>query len=154
MKDRILKGRLGRKLIIAVSAASLLICLASCGSPSGEEETALPSDIEIYDGWPQNEYTEDVPAPNGGEITVSKLMEVNGEPWLYVEMEEFSRDQVHDYIAQLQVQGFEKIGHGENDASGGTLLGQGEKYVSIAYSGESCIISIKIMESQMPSIEE
>lgn len=95
--------------------------------------------------WPENEYTDGLPVPNG---TVAWAMLDTERGNCSINIVDIAENDYNDYMKLLEQEGFlaiegtsEKI-KGQNYVSIGTLLSNGEKYLSISYIPDSLTIYV------------
>lgn len=141
-----------KKLISAV-AILIILALTACSN-----QTSAPNDnsnasnllsegITMLDDdmWPENEYTDGLPVPNG---TVAWAMLDTERGNCSINIVDIAENDYNDYMKLLEQEGFlaiegtsEKI-KGQNYVSIGTLLSNGEKYLSISYIPDSLTIYV------------
>lgn len=97
--------------------------------------------IQLKNRWPENEYTASLPVPPGN---VSWAMEDSERGTCSVQLLSVNEADFDDFYKALQTAGFQEIEQleGERMASVGTLLSDGNRTVSLAYSGQTLVITL------------
>ncbi len=108
-------------------------------TPSDPEPPASVAVLENL--WPENGLTESIPVPPG---TVSWAMEDEQKGICAVQLLSVGEKAFEEYYEALQSSGYQEIEQveGEPQISIGTLLSDGEKTVSLAYSGQTLVITL------------
>lgn len=105
-------------------------------------QVTLPEQlIQLENRWPENEYTAGLPVPPGN---VSWVMEDSVRETCSVQLLSVSEADFDGFYKALQAAGFQEIEQleGERLASVGTLLSDGNRTVSLAYSGQTLVITL------------
>lgn len=143
-----------KKLISAV-AILIILALAACSN-----QTSAPNDnsnasnllsegITMLDDdmWPENEYTDGLPVPNG---TVAWAMLDTERGNCSINIVDIAENDYNDYMKLLEQNGFsitegvaEEV-KGQDYVSIGTLLSNGEKWLSIGYIPDNLTIYISL----------
>ena len=143
-----------KKLISAV-AILIILALTACSN-----QTSAPNDnsnasnllsegITMLDDdmWPENEYTDGLPVPNG---TVAWAMLDTERGNCSINIVDIAENDYNDYMKLLEQNGFsitEGVGeevNGQDYVSIGTLLSNGEKWLSIGYIPYNLTIYISL----------
>ena len=141
-----------KKLISAVAILIILALTACSNQTSAPNDNSNASNLlsegiaMLDDGmWPENEYTDGLPVPNG---TVAWAMLDTERGNCSINIVDIAENDYNDYMKLLEQEGFlaiegtsEKI-KGQNYVSIGTLLSNGEKYLSISYIPDSLTIYV------------
>lgn len=141
------------KKYISVLVITFMFSLTACSeknisSASSDSESKLQSDSVTLleeDVWPANEYTEGLPVPPGTVIWATCDTEHEN---CSVSITGFSESDYKEYIEALKQGGFSEVENvseeieGEDYVSVGTLLSNGEKWISISYTPDNFIIYI------------
>lgn len=140
------------KKVLSIFAALLLLSLAACSRQSRPPAPAgAPSGLTMLEEgvWPDNAYTEGLPIPPG-TVTWAALDTEQG--YCSVSLTGMDEGACSGYMERLKQEGFavvesvsEEIG-GEGAVSIGTLLSDGEKWLSISYIEDSLGIYISLEE--------
>ena len=139
------------KKYISVFVIMFMISLAACSnqdipstSTSNESNTQSNNVTMLDEGvWPVNEYTEGIPVPPGTVVWTTLDTEHEN---CSVNITDISESDYDEYIEILNQKGFSAIENvseeidGENYVSIGTLLSNGEKWLSISYIPDSLTI--------------
>ncbi len=143
-----------KKLISAV-AILIILALTACSN-----QTSAPNDnsnasnllsegITMLDDdmWPENEYTDGLPVPNG---TVAWAMLDTERGNCSINIVDIAENDYNDYMKLLEQNGFsitegvaEEV-KGQDYVSIGTLLSNGEKWLSIGYIPYNLTIYISL----------
>lgn len=143
-----------KKLISAV-AILIILALTACSN-----QTSAPNDnsnainllsegITMLDDdmWPENEYTDGLPVPNG---TVAWAMLDTERGNCNINIVDIAENDYNDYMKLLEQNGFsitegvaEEV-KGQDYVSIGTLLSNGEKGLSIGYIPDNLTIYISL----------
>jgi hypothetical protein len=143
-----------KKLISAV-AILIILALTACSN-----QTSAPNDnsnainllsegITMLDDdmWPENEYTDGLPVPNG---TVAWAMLDTERGNCSINIVDIAENDYNDYMKLLEQNGFsitegvaEEV-KGQDYVSIGTLLSNGEKGLSIGYIPDNLTIYISL----------
>jgi len=143
-----------KKLISAV-AILIILALTACSN-----QTSAPNDnsnasnllsegITVLDDdmWPENEYTDGLPVPNG---TVAWAMLDTERGNCSINIVDIAENDYNDYMKLLEQNGFsitegvaEEV-KGQDYVSIGTLLSNGEKWLSIGYIPDNLTIYISL----------
>lgn len=143
-----------KKLISAV-AILIILALTACSN-----QTSAPNDnsnasnllsegITMLDDdmWPENEYTDGLPVPNG---TVAWAMLDTECGNCSINIVDIAENDYNDYMKLLEQNGFsitegvaEEV-KGQDYVSIGTLLSNGEKWLSIGYIPDNLTIYISL----------
>ena len=143
-----------KKLISAV-AILIILALTACSN-----QTSAPNDnsnasnllsegITMLDDdmWPENEYTDGLPVPNG---TVAWAMLDTERGNCSINIVDIAENDYNDYMKLLEHNGFsitegvaEEV-KGQDYVSIGTLLSNGEKWLSIGYIPYNLTIYISL----------
>lgn len=143
-----------KKLISAV-AILIILALTACSN-----QTSAPNDnsnainllsegITMLDDdmWPENEYTDGLPVPNG---TVAWAMLDTERGNCSINIVDIAENDYNDYMKLLEQNGFsitegvaEEV-KGQDYVSIGTLLSNGEKWLSIGYIPDNLTIYISL----------
>ena len=143
-----------KKLISAV-AILIILALTACSN-----QTSAPNDnsnasnllsegITMLDDdmWPENEYTDGLPVPNG---TVAWAMLDTERGNCSINIVDIAENDYNDYMKLLEQNGFsitegvaEEV-KGQDYVSIGTLLSNGEKWLSISYIPDNLTIYISL----------
>ena len=143
-----------KKLISAV-AILIILALTACSN-----QTSAPNDnsnasnllsegITMLDDdmWPENEYTDGLPVPNG---TVAWAMLDTKRGNCSINIVDIAENDYNDYMKLLEQNGFsitegvaEEV-KGQDYVSIGTLLSNGEKWLSIGYIPDNLTIYISL----------
>ena len=143
-----------KKLISAV-AIPIILALTACSN-----QTSAPNDnsnasnllsegITMLDDdmWPENEYTDGLPVPNG---TVAWAMLDTERGNCSINIVDIAENDYNDYMKLLEQNGFsitegvaEEV-KGQDYVSIGTLLSNGEKWLSIGYIPDNLTIYISL----------
>lgn len=143
-----------KKLISAV-AILIILALTACSN-----QTSAPNDnsnasnllsegITMLDDdmWPENEYTDGLPVPNG---TVAWAMLDTERGNCSINIVDIAENDYNDYMKLLEQNGFsitegvaEEV-KGQDYVSIGTLLSNGEKVLSIGYIPDNLTIYISL----------
>lgn len=138
-----------------VSAVVILIILAmtACSSrtavpnDNSNANDSQPEEITMLDNgvWPENEYTNGLPVPNG---TVAWAMLDDEHENCSISLDGITEGDYDDYMKLLEQNGFsitegvtEEV-KGQDYVSIGTLLSNGEKGLSISYIPDNLTIYI------------
>lgn len=124
---------------------SLVACTAQEDISDTSKETGNSADqgniTMLEDGvWPDNEYTEGLPIPDG---TVAWVMLDSENAYCSINIEDMSQAEYDKYIQALADLGFVEVEsvseeiEGEDYVSVGTIFSDGEKSLSIAYADEN-----------------
>ena len=141
---------MNRKKWIAIALCAVLIfAFMKNQSGSGARAEAEPSQTELpafitmlAEGiWPENEYTAGVPVPPG---TVGWAMLDSQNESCSIQVQSVPQAQFDDYYQQLQDTGYQEIERTEekNEISIGTLLSDGSRSISLAYSEQTLMICL------------
>ena len=143
-----------KKLISAV-AILIILALTACSN-----QTSAPNDnsnasnllsegITMLDDdmWPENEYTDGLPVPNG-MVAWAMLDTERGN--CSINIVDIAENDYNDYMKLLEQNGFsitegvaEEV-KGQDYVSIGTLLSNGEKWLSIGYIPDNLTIYISL----------
>lgn len=143
-----------KKLISAI-AILIILALTACSN-----QTSAPNDnsnasnllsegITMLDDdmWPENEYTDGLPVPNG---TVAWAMLDTERGNCSINIVDIAENDYNDYMKLLEQNGFsitegvaEEV-KGQDYVSIGTLLSNGEKWLSIGYIPDNLTIYISL----------
>jgi hypothetical protein len=141
------------KKLVSVIAVLIILTLTACSNQTlapndnGNASNLLSEGITMLDDgmWPENEYTDGLPVPNG---TVAWAMLDTERGNCSINIVDIAENDYNDYMKLLEQEGFlaiegtsEKI-KGQNYVSIGTLLSNGEKYLSISYIPDSLTIYV------------
>lgn len=128
------------KKIIFVIAVILSLTLAGCSNEKSGinlDNNSTDSIVTLNEGiWPENEYTEGLPAPPG---TVNRALLNETKKYCAVFLVDLTDEEYNSYIEILKQQGFSKTEEVSEDVKGhdytstGTILSNGEKALSISY---------------------
>ena len=137
------------KKLICVATAFLLLALTACGQDTQSKDAtgSQPPDITLlYSSvWPENEYTEGLPVPNG---TVKWVAFDAAHENCSINIAGMSEPDYNDYMTLLRQKGFPKLKilqswiKGQDYVSTGTLLSNGERGLSISYAHHDFTIYI------------
>lgn len=147
-----------KKLISAV-AILIILALTACSN-----QTSAPNDnsnasnllsegITMLDDdmWPENEYTDGLPVPNG---TVAWAMLDTERGNCSINIVDIAENDYNDYMKLLEQNGFsitegvaEEV-KGQDYVSIGTLLSNGEKWLSIGYIPNNLTIYISLKNKE------
>lgn len=147
-----------KKLISAV-AILIILALTACSN-----QTSAPNDnsnasnllsegITMLDDdmWPENEYTDGLPVPNG---TVAWAMLDTERGNCSINIVDIAENDYNDYMKLLEQNGFsitegeaEEV-KGQDYVSIGTLLSNGEKWLSIGYIPDNLTIYISLKNKE------
>lgn len=139
------------KKLICVAAAFLLLALTACmqdTQPTGVTDGQSPS-ITLLDSniWPENEYTDGIPVPNG---TVKWVAFDAAHESCSINIAGMSEPDYNDYMTLLRQKGFSEIENtselikGQDYVATGTLLFDGERGLSISYAHNDFTIYISL----------
>lgn len=137
-----------KRLIALVVCMAAMFGLMRYRSQSRAPLEATPSQvspperlIQLENRWPENEYTAGLPVPPG---TVSWAVEDGQKGFCSVQLLSVSEKAFEEYYEVLQSTGYQEIEQveGEPQISIGTLLSDGERTVSLAYSGQTLVITM------------
>ena len=123
-----------RKLLFIIVIFSLL--LSGCGADINEKNTDSEPPARLADQWPGNEYTENLPVPDG-TVTWAVLSEKDG--YCAVSLSDMSEGSYEVYMESLTSLGFTDVYNvaeeieGQNYVSIGNILTDGKKTLSISY---------------------
>lgn len=136
--------------VFALAIASLLLfSLVACSDQKDISETSKDTGNSAGQGnitmledsvWPDNEYTEGLPIPDG---TVAWVMFDSENEYCSINIENMSQAEYDKYIQALADLGFVEVEsvseeiEGEDYVSVGTIFSNGEKSLSIAYADEN-----------------
>lgn len=143
------------KKLISVVAILIILALTACSN-----QTSAPNDnsnasnllsegITMLDDdmWPENEYTDGLPVPNG---TVAWAMLDTERGNCSINIVDIAENDYNDYMKLLEQNGFsitegvaEEV-KGQDYVSIGTLLSNGEKWLSIGYIPYNLTIYISL----------
>ena len=141
------------KKLVSVIAVLIISTLTACSNQTlapndnSNASNLLSEGITMLDDgmWPENEYTDGLPVPNG---TVAWAMLDTERGNCSINIVDIAENDYNDYMKLLEQEGFlviedtsEKI-KGQNYVSIGTLLSNGEKYLSISYIPDSLTIYV------------
>lgn len=143
------------KKLVSVIAVLIILTLTACSN-----QTSAPNDnsnasnllsegITMLDDdmWPENEYTDGLPVPNG---TVAWAMLDTERGNCSINIVDIAENDYNDYMKLLEQNGFsitegvaEEV-KGQDYVSIGTLLSNGEKWLSIGYIPDNLTIYISL----------
>lgn len=139
------------KKLICVATAFLLLALTACGQDTQSKDAtgSQPPDITLLDSsvWPENEYTEGLPVPNG---TVNWVAFDAAHESCSINIAGMSEPDYNDYMTLLRQKGFSEIENtselikGQDYVATGTLLFDGERGLSISYAHHDFTIYISL----------
>lgn len=139
-------------ICICVCAALLAPALSGCGRqgiPAEAESHAQPQGtVALAPGeWPQNAYTEGLPVPPGAVDWAVLDMEWGNCSVSLVGVDETGYE---DYMEALQQAGFSLVEtrreeiRGQGYVAAGSLLSDGETWLSISYMPDRCTVYIAL----------
>lgn len=130
-------------------AAMLIALMTACGNTSLSDNgvnadhsgNALPENFVMLDteGWPENEYTANIPQPESGTLLRGWIDPDQG--YCHLELSDMTQFKSEQYIKALKESGFsevEKVSEEINDdyISVGTLLTKDSTTISISYADD------------------
>lgn len=141
------------KKFLCVSAVLLLLCSSACSQQDGPSDAEAnagglpPETIDMLDeeAWPANAYTEGLPVPPG---TVDWAMLDTARGNCSVSLTGLSEADCGDYLSRLQQAGFSVVEEvseqiaGQDYVSIGSLLSDGERWLSLSYGPDSLTLYI------------
>ncbi len=143
-----------KRMVAIISGCVLLLSLTACSTQENLSETdreSISSDSQsnitmVEDSvWPDNEYTEGLPVPNG---TVVWVMVDSENEYCCINVDNIGQGEFDEYIQALTDLGFNEIESTsevidrENYVSIGTIYSNGKKSLSIAYADANFVINI------------
>lgn len=144
------------KKLVSVIASLLMLSLAAC---SGQDTLPVADNSSISQSqsitmldegvWPVNEYTEGLPIPSG---TVAWALLDTEHESCGIGIVDIAESDYDNYMKLLEQEGFSVVENvseeisGQDYASAGTLLSNGEKGLSISYIPDSLTIYISLEE--------
>lgn len=141
------------KKLVSVIAVLIILTLTACSNQTlapndnGNASNLLSEGITMLDDgmWPENEYTDGLPVPNG---TVAWVMLDTERGNCSINIVDIAENDYNDYMKLLEQNGFsitegvaEEV-KGQDYVSIGTHLSNGEKYLSISYIPDSLTIYV------------
>lgn len=143
------------KKLVSVIAVLIILTLTACSNQTlapndnGNASNLLSEGITMLDDgmWPENEYTDGLPVPNG---TVAWAMLDTERGNCSINIVDIAENDYNDYMKLLEQNGFsitegvaEEV-KGQDYVSIGTLLSNGEKGLSIGYIPDNLTIYISL----------
>lgn len=140
--------------VAIISGCVLLLSLTACSTQEnllGTDGESISSNSQsnitmVEDSiWPDNEYTEGLPVPNG---TVVWVMLDSENEYCCINVDNINQTECDEYIQALTDLGFNEIESvaeeiaGEDYISIGTIYSNGKKSLSLAYADENLGIYI------------
>lgn len=137
---------------ISIVALMLALLLVGCSNQNTSTETddSTAGSITMLDEgvWPDNEYTDGLPVPNG-TVVWAALEETSG--YCAVTIEDISEEEYTKYMELLKAEGFSEIDEvseevdGQDYVSIGTIMQNAEKGLSISYIPVTLTIRISFV---------
>ena len=113
---------------------------------SNQPPKSIGSLLQLKEGtWPENDYTQGVPQPEGEVVRGWLDLE---EGYCYIQMTGVADPE--GYLEQLRQAGFEQAAGASEEASSGYLMTNGEKAVSVSWSGEEGAMGLYISQKEIP----
>lgn len=142
-----------RRLIICIALVALLVC-AGCSDNSANisdnsNDDTLPDYITMIQDkkWPENDYTVGLPVPDG---QIEWVMLDSKNNMCSISVTDMDETAYQNFMEALSDNGFliqhsvsEEI-KGEGYTSSGTILSNGNKYLSIAYENRNMSLSVSM----------
>lgn len=137
--------------IILCVALSVLLIACSAEKPDNinveNSSETFPDSITFFDDgkWPENDYTQGIPAPPG---KVGWVMVDSEKENCSIQLNETSKAQFDAYYETLQEAGFAVVEQVEEEVKGqgyisiGTILSNGSKSISLAYADSVLMLTL------------
>lgn len=132
-----------KKFIALLCVALLLFTLSACTIPNNDTlpgfdlTGAIP---EFLDELPQNELTALIKMPESGSLDY--VLDLTESSRYGIFWKEITREQSNAWLDGLLESGYEKVQYASNEVSVGTILKNGDVYLSIAYSDNALSVLI------------
>ena len=131
-----------KAVITVVSAVLIALTATGCGAPTenAESEIVMPA---YTSEWPVNEYTEEIPRPESGEVFWIYDDSENGR--FGISLNGITWEESEQYIGRLKSCGYSELFFDEKEhVSAGTMLQRGDVTLNVSYSeyGLGILISI------------
>ncbi len=132
-----------KKFIALLCVALLLFTLSACTIPDND---ALPSfdltgvEPKCLEELPQNELTSLVKMPESGSLDY--VLDLTESSRYGIFWKDISREQSNAWLNGLLESGYKKVQYAANEVSVGTILKNGDVYLSIAYSDNALSVLI------------
>lgn len=123
----------------------VILTVLLCGCSVIDQHEPISGEIEMVssDFWPENEFTRDLPRPDGDTYWVLDESEINRYSMSFMDVTE---EESEDYIGKLKAAGFREYRRRGNDISVGYILYRGETYLSLSYSEGTMGFTVVIEE--------
>jgi len=133
-----------RRLNLILAALLSLSLLTACG-PARTEGTSASASNPVWtetDQWPDNEFTQLVPAPEAGTVFATAQGKSNGYDYFAVSLREVSQEEAENYIQTLKDEGFLPVSEKSEMPEGGSVVigdffEKGDAGVSLSFSGDT-----------------
>ena len=141
------------KKLVSAMAVLIILALTACSNqnaaPNYNSNAREPEEITMLDEgvWPENEYTDGLPVPNG---TVAWAMLDDEHENCSISIVGIAEGDYKNYMKLLEQEGFSVTEGGAEEVKGqdyvsiGTLLSNGEKGLSISYIPDNLTIYISL----------
>lgn len=128
-----------RLLFLLLTCISLL--LTACGQGT-QPQTAEMDGWTLTDGWPDNEWTQQIPEPKAGQVYATTQGRSAGYDFYVIQLNGLTRQEIGDYIQSLEDQDYGSISDraGLDLSSSGVAVGElfsrDDIYVSLSSSDQ------------------